>query len=211
MSDLFYMQDNRSCTGNNVTFWREGGCGYGTNLDELKVYTLADAQRQHDSRGTDIPLLKSLVDELSIMAVDCQYLPESCINDPKFQYVVQRKGHWNGNDISFIGRDGPTYDYTKALVYNSFEIDSISFDSEIYTVFSKSEIDKIARRTFQVGNIDKRAMITKPGIKLVKPKRQRETTGKTRGNCPKCGKITWDFNPHESAYCSHWCEMTHDN
>ena len=48
-------------------------------------------------------------------------------------------------------------------------------------------------------------------IRLRKPKRYRPTTGKVRGNCPKCGKITWDFNPESNSYCSVICEIEHDH
>ena len=202
MEPLFYLQDSRSLTGNNVTFWRKGGAGYGTNLDELEVYSLTSAQCHHSSRNSDIPLLKSLVDELSILAVDCQVLPDSNTNDHGGKYVVQRKGYWNGNDIRFVGHSIETYNYALAEVFSMDEVVKLFSDSESYAVYSKAAMDKVARRTFQVGNIDKRKMITKPGIKLVKPKRIRPTTGKTRGNCPECGKITWDYNPHENAYCS---------
>jgi len=202
VSELFYLQDSRSYTGTNVVFWRTGGSGYGTNLDELEVYSLEDAQHQHNRRDSDVPLLKSLVDKLSIVAVDCQVLPEVGTEDPKGQYVVQRKGYWNGNDIRFVRRYGETYNYSEAEVFTKSDAEDLFSDSESYAIFSKTSIDKIARRTFQANNIDKKTMIKQAGIKLVKPKRVRQTTGKTRGNCPECGKITWDYNPYENAYCA---------
>ena len=201
MNDQYYMQDSRSLLGTNVVFHRKNGCGYGTNLDELEVYTREEAQWQHDRRETDIPLLKSLVDELSILAVDHQVLPESGTIDPDDKYVIQVDRHWNGNDILFIGDACETYNYANAYIFS--KIDTAHFTNiENLTVFSKKSIDDIARRTFQAENIDRRKMIFKPGIKLTKPKRSRPTTGRTRGNCPDCGKITWDYNPYEVAYCS---------
>ena len=203
MNDQYYLQDSRSLTGTNVVFHRKNGCGYGTNLDELQVYTQEEAQSQHDGRATDIPLLKSLVDELSILAVDCQVLPKSGTTAPDDKYVIQVEGYWNGNDILFVGYCGNTYNYIKARVFSKNEVDDIySPAHESLVIFSKKSIDEFARRTFQAGNIDRRKMIFKPGIKLTKPKRKRPTTGKTRGNCPDCGKITWDYNPYEAAYCS---------
>lgn len=202
MSESFYLQDSRSCTGNNVMFWRTGGCGYGTNLDELEVYTLSEAQHQHSERESDVPLLKSLVDEKSILAVDCQCLPAPFTVDDNDEYVIQRTGFWNGNDILFLGRLGRSYNYKDAKVFSRGEADAFWHDRDMYSVFSKTSIDNISRRTFQACNIDKRKMITKPGIKLVKPKRARPTTGKTRGNCPECGKLTWSYNPYENGYCA---------
>ena len=206
MSELFYLRDARSNTGSNAVFWRKNGHGYGTNLDELEVYTLSEAQKRHEGRNSDVPLLKSLVDIASISAVDCQVLPDSDGIDSGGQYIVQRKGHWNGNDIRFAGRYGETYEYEKAGIYTKEETEGHFSDQESYAVFSKAALDNVARRTFQVGNIDLETMIKKPGIKLVKPKRQRATTGKTRHNCPTCGKIVWDLNPYDAPYCSRFCE-----
>ena len=201
MENLFYLQDSRSFTGSNVVFWQLGDCGYGSDLGKSQVYTQAEAQRRHDNRNSDIPLLKSLVDELSITAVDHQVLPEAETEDSSDEYVVQHEGYWNGNDIRFMGVQGETYEYNKAKVFSRNQISEAFLKVEGYTVFSKSALDKIARRTFQLQNIDKKTMIKKSGIKLVKPKKVRPTTGKTRGNCPKCGKITWDYNPYDNAYC----------
>jgi len=195
---VFYLRDSRSNTGNNVAFWNKNGSGYGTHLERLEMYDLEQAQQMHNSRNTDIPLLKSAVDVLSILAVDCQYLPEEDLTDPNDQYVVQRKGYWNGNDISFVGQQKATYNYEQAAVFSK---DTLTFDKESYTVFSKASIDKIARRTFQAHNIDMKAMSINAGIKIKKPKLSRPTTGKTRGNCPQCGRITWDYDPYENAYC----------
>lgn len=199
---LFYLQDSRSNVGTNVSFWRKGGAGYGCGLGELETYTLEEAQRQHDCRETDIPLLKELVDKLSISAVDCQVLPESEPIDNNGEYVIQIKGHWNGNDILFVGGYQRTYNYESAKIFTIEEVNRHYSDANIYHFFSKTAIDEISRRTFQEENIDKYRMIRKPGIKLKKPKRARYTTGKSRGNCPVCGRITWDYNPYENAYCT---------
>lgn len=52
-SDLYYIQDARSYVGNSVLFWRPGGAGYTTNLDEAGLYTLEEASSHRD---TDIPI-----------------------------------------------------------------------------------------------------------------------------------------------------------
>lgn len=203
--NLFYLQDGRGLTGNNVMFHQVNGAGYGTNLDRLEVLTLEQAQRSHNSRETDIPLLKSLVDELSISAVDTQVQPQELNEDKNNQYVVQKTGRWNGNDICFVAVCGSTYNYSEAAILSKEEGAYLGC-KEGYALFSKSDMDKVCRRTFQAPNIDKLRMIKRAGIKLIKAKRRRQTTGKTRGNCPTCGKITWDFNPYDSAYCDWICE-----
>jgi len=186
---LFYLQDIRTLCGSNVVFWNKGGRGYGTNLDKLETYTLEQAQRQHNSRESDVPLLKSAVDAMSIIAVDCQVLPESGSCDDQDKYVVQLKGAWNGNDILFVGFHGNTYDYNKVQSFSNEGIDMEGFDPDCFDVFSKSEIDKIARRTFQSENIDIKNMITEPGIKLIKLK-----TYKQQFRCGHCGAFQTEQN-----------------
>lgn len=118
----FYVQDSRSYVGNDVLWWALGG-GYTTNLLKAEVFTFDRAKSLHLSRNTDIPWLKSYIDDKTRPTVDMQY--------------IRRVDGLKGTDL-----------------------------------------------------------------KIIKPKKQRPTTGKTRGNCPVCGKITWDYNPHENAYCS---------
>jgi len=54
----------------------------------------------------------------------------------------------------------------------------------------------------QASNVNERKMITSAGIRKPKRRRSRATTGKTRGNCPHCGKITWGYNPYEAYSCA---------
>lgn len=205
MQNMFYLQDSRSTVGNNVVFWNIDGCGYGTNLDKLETYTLEEAQEYHNNRKSDVPLLKELVDKLSITSVDMQYLPTSTDEDPNDEYVIQHNQNYNGNDILFLAHQGETFNYMDTKVFTMGQIGEVILTLGEYTVFSKSALDKIERRTFQQSNINKRMMCKQVGIKLVKPKRVRPTTGKTRGNCPTCGRLTWDFNPYENAYCIDHC------
>ena len=202
-NSLFYLQDSRSLTGNNATFWGKSG-GYTTNISDATVYSLDEAQKMHDSRHSDIPLLKSAVDKLSIQAIDHQYLPDSnIIVDGCDAYVVQVNGSWNGNDILFIGSDDEschTYDYEHAAVFSAEQVMKYR-ENDAYSVFSKASLDKIVRRTLQSPNISRRVMAFNAGINLVPLKRNRPTSGKTRGNCPCCGKFTWDYDPHVNHYC----------
>lgn len=202
----FYLRDSRSNTGDNATFWMKGG-GYGTDLSKCDIFTLEDAQKHHNSRASDVPLLKSEVDRLSISAVDCQYLPKEVLKIGKGPYVVQRNGLWNGNDIQFLIRyDGVTFNYSDAGVF-SFDEACDLVGGGNFSSFLKSDIDAIRRRTFQARNIHTRNMITDAGISLAKKKRTRKTTGKHRHNCPGCAKFVWDFNPYDAPYCSRICEI----
>ena len=76
---MYYLQDARHCAmvGNCPSFWRPGGNGYTTNLDEAERFTFEDAMKQHRCRETDLPWLCSEVDKLRRPTVDCQYMPRS--------------------------------------------------------------------------------------------------------------------------------------
>ncbi|WP_259474713.1 hypothetical protein [Shewanella xiamenensis] len=203
MSQLFYLRDSRTNVGTSCLFWAHHGCGYTSNLDKAHVYTLEEAQRKFNSRHTDVPLCKELVDELSTVRVDCQYLPSDGEKAGCDEYVISPKGKWDGNDVYWLGVDMFSVNYKSAFVFSyrrALErIDELGIEANI---FAKAEIDAIARRTFQASNINERKMITAAGIRKPKRKRHRQTTGKTRGNCPHCGAITWGFNPYEAYTCA---------
>lgn len=198
---LFYLVSRHGGVGTNVMFHNLNGAGYGTNLNDLHVFTLEEAQKQLVHNIRSLPLLKSQVDALAIKAVDHQYLDESkCGLDIKDNYVIQITGCWNGNDIAFAVMGGKTYDYSKAAIFSIADAKAVSRANTI--IWPKSYLDSICRSTFQEDNINIRKMVTGAGIKYKKPRKPRMTSGKSRGNCPVCGQITWDFNPYENAYCN---------
>jgi hypothetical protein len=206
MSVLFYKTCRHGNCGSNVTFHNKDECGYGTNLKNLETYTLEQAQKEMNYQDGSLLLLKSEVDKFAVKHVDMQYLDVKkgapvTLSD---NCVIQINGKYNGNDIMFLGEIGNTFDLSKARQV------SLSFaneyaDSNNNTTWSKSYLESISRDTFQDYNINKRKMITAGGIRYRTP-RQSKATGKSRGNCPTCGKITWDWNPYESAPCKE-----HDN
>lgn len=197
MDKIFYITSRHGDCGSNVVFHKKNGCGYGTNLDELELFTLESAQKELDCDINSLPLLASEVNKLSIRAVDCQGLRgEPCTTDPKNEYVVQIEDHWNGNDIAFFVSGGMTFNYDEAEV---MDLNTAAFMSG--KVWPKSYLDTLCRRTFQRENIGARKMITSAGIKYKKPRKQRPTTGKVRWNCPSCGKINWQFNPYDFDGC----------
>lgn len=203
MSQLFYLRDSRSNVGSTCLFWAQDGCGYTSDLNKAHVYTLEEAQRKFNSRHTDVPLSKTLVDELAHSRVDCQYLPEDGEKDGCDEYVISPKGRWDGNDVYWLTFDFLSVNYKGAVVFSYrnalARIDEHGIDANIY---AKPDIDAIARRTFQAANINERRMITAAGIRKPKRPRTRQTTGKTRGNCPHCGCITWGLNPYENYTCA---------
>ncbi|MEL4429855.1 hypothetical protein [Shewanella mangrovisoli] len=204
MSQLFYLRDSRTNVGSTCLFWAQDGCGYTSDLDKAHAYTLEESQRQFNSRHTDVPLAARLVDELARERVDYQYLPAAGEKAGCDEYVISPKCRWDGNDVYWLTFDMFSVNYKSAVVFSyrrALErINELGIEANIY---AKAEIDAIARRTFQAANINERKMITAAGIRKPKRKRTRQTTGKTRGNCPHCGAITWGFNPYEAYTCAH--------
>ena len=73
---LFYLQDSRGYVGNDVLFWANGG-GYTTDVSKAEVFSLTDAQAQHNSRPSDIPWPKEYIDARTRPAVDMQYIKKA--------------------------------------------------------------------------------------------------------------------------------------
>lgn len=71
---LFYLQDSRSYVGNDVLWWAQNKSGYTTDLRKAHVFTKDEAQRQHNSRPSDIPWPKEYIDGKTRPAVDMQYI-----------------------------------------------------------------------------------------------------------------------------------------
>lgn len=95
---------------------------------------------------------------------------------PKEQlFYLQDSRQYVGNDILWWARNGAGY--------------------------TTSLLDGRTRPAVAMQYVDRKDALKGSGVKIIKPKRKRPTTGKTRGNCPTCGKITWDYNPYENAPC----------
>lgn len=201
----FYLRDTRTNVGNSCMFWAQDGKGYTSNLDKAHVYTLEEAQRYFNSRHTDVPLSKALVDELSTVRVDHQYLEESqgglCADGGEYVIHVKR-GDYDGNDVYWKAEKGSTVNLPDALVLTKEEAEqALRFLDDAF-IYPFLYAVSISRRTFQAANINERRMITAAGIRKLKRPRARPTTGRTRGNCPQCGKVTWGFNPYEAYTCA---------
>ncbi|WP_445772879.1 hypothetical protein [Shewanella sp.] len=206
MSQLFYLRDTRSNVGDSCMFWAQDGAGYTSDLNKAHVYTKEKAQRYFDSRDTDIPYSKDQVDQLATVRVDHQYLPDVAESSDDL-CVIHIVGDYNGNDIYWLTDAYHSVEYVDALVLpyadalkKTEHLSKYNVKADIYP---KSAIDNIARLTFQVSNVNKRKMVTGAGIKNNHPRnRNRATTGRTRGNCPDCGKVTWGFDHHVNYTCA---------
>jgi hypothetical protein len=206
MNQMFYLRDSRSNVGDTCLFWAKDGAGYVSDLNKAEVYTKEEAQRYFDSRDTDIPYSKEHVDQLATIRVDHQYLPDSEVKADDL-CVIHIVGDYNGNDVFWLTDAYHSIEYADALVVSHAEalkkVAHLAKYNVKADIYPKQAIDMIARRTFQVANINKRKMVTGAGIKNNHPrKRPRPTTWKTRGNCPNCGKVTWGGNPYEAYTCA---------
>lgn len=200
----FYLRDTRSDVGSTCMFWAVDGCGYTSDLDKAEIFNHEQAQKYADEKRHFIPLSKSVVDSVTTVRVDMQYLELS--TDFSEGMIIHRKvGDYDGNDIYFDdGNEGYTCDYRYAKVYESSEA-IVALSNQSGAILSKALLDTICRRTLQSGNVNHRKMMTSAGIKYRAPRKSRATTGKERGNCPTCGRITWG-SPYENEYCNWVCE-----
>ncbi|WP_338727881.1 hypothetical protein V8687_08705 [Shewanella baltica] len=205
MNPLFYLRDSRGNVGNTCMFWADRG-GYTSNLDLAEVFTLEEAQRQFNSRHTDVPLSKELVYEQSTVRVDHQYLGDEGEKSGCNEYVIRIGDRTDGNDVYWLTVDFSSVSYKASAIFAYqvalVRVNELKTQGIVATIYAKTDIDAIARRTFQAANINERSMITAAGIRKPKRPRTRQTTGKTRGNCPHCGCITWGLNPYEAYSCA---------
>ncbi|MBF4377091.1 hypothetical protein, partial [Vibrio anguillarum] len=147
--------------------------------------------------GYEFPLSADHVEELAQWRVDHQYIEKTYpeFTDPNDEYVAYQKGKYDGNDLGFAdGNDNFNFDYKKAFNYSWFDAEYFIKDAISNIVFvPRYHADEIARRTFQMKNINRIKMITKAGIVGLRKKKKRKTTGKSRFNCIICGKLVWEF------------------
>tara|TARA_R110002096_G_scaffold393550_1_gene588575 strand:- start:38 stop:667 length:630 start_codon:yes stop_codon:yes gene_type:complete len=200
MEKLFYKTCRHGNCGSNVTFHNKDERGYGTDLKGLQTYTLEQAQKEMNYQDGSLLLLKSEVDKFSVKHVDMQHLDQltGAPLNMDDECVMVINGGYDGNDIQFNSEDGVTFDLSKAKVV-PLQL-ALAYSNQYKSIWLKSYLESISRDTFQVSNINKRKMITGGGIKY-RTKRRSTATGKARGNCPTCGKLSWGWDPHENAFC----------
>lgn len=209
MKNRFYLRSPHGNTGSNMVFHAKDGKGYTTDLDKAHVYTLEEAQAEYNyARDGEHPVSADHVDDLAIHKVDHQYLPiESVFAGWAKEFVCFEKGVYDGNDVYWIGELGKSTDYSNAHVYTQNE--AIQIDDQKFIVLPKVMASVQTRRTFDASLFNPRTMIT--GAGLQKPehlkKRSRHVSNPmTRFNCPCCGKINWQHDPHTFHGCKHCYE-----
>lgn len=208
MTDRFYLACLRETVGNNMSFHCWNGQGYSSNIDTAHVYNLEEAQRKWDlGREIDLPVSADAIDAATIWHVDHQVIPcESVTDDNCNAWVAFIKGQWNGNDVYWLSNLLPTDDFSKARVFSQPDT---SEGNLVWMPFATADAKK--RRTFSITLLDRRRMIQGAGLRmpewLKKQNRRKGSSGKTRWNCPHCGKISWQFNPYDFDGCRDYlCE-----
>lgn len=202
MRDRFYMACLRETVGTNMSFHCHNGGGYSTNLDRAHVYTLEEAQRGWDcGREIELPVSADYLDAAAMWHVDHQYIPgENTTASDCVEYVAFVKSRWNGNDVFWLSDLMPTDDFSKA---RKFPKPAPSEDGLVWMPFSLADSQK--RRTFNINLLNRRAMVQGAGLRmpdwLKRQQRRKGSSGKTRWNCPRCGKISWQHNPYDFDGC----------
>ncbi|MCG6228093.1 hypothetical protein ACGRPS_11295 [Vibrio furnissii] len=216
MKNAFYKTNG--FVGSSVMFWAIDGLGYTSNIDLAELYTREQVQRDVDNNWLrdkdEYPLCAEAVNSLSQWRVDCQYVKKTYpeFTDPNDEYVLVKKGLWDGNDIAFLTGSEWDFDYSKAKSFSAFDVEAyIERDHPTLTIVPRYHTNEIARRTFQKQSVNRRKMISGAGIIGLQQKKQRKTTGKTRFNCLICGKLVWEYaHPDDEVICSSAsCEIEH--
>lgn len=203
MNNRFYMICTRDTVGSNASFHCKDGKGYATDIDKAHVYTLEEAQRAWEhGRCIDQPVCTESVLSLAEYHVDCQYIPNETVIESKCNYYVGYvKGDWDGNDVYWLNNRG--YPSTNFSIAKRFTTPDLTMDNIVWLPFDIADAQK--RRTFRLANFSARSMVQSKGLRvpewLKKQRRRKGSSGKTRWNCPCCGKISWQHNPYDYDGC----------
>ncbi len=204
MKDRFYFACMRDNVGSNVSFHCKDGKGYSTGISRAHVYTREEAQQAWDrGREFEVPLSADHVDAVAVLHVDHQYVSSEPEISPECdEYVAFKSGVFDGNNLLFAYRFGFTHDYRDVSVFNRLEAQG-GMNSLVF--IPKAEADRAVRPTLPLRRVNRRTMTQGAGLK--QPKRiarekRRVDSGKTRWNCPVCGKISWQYNPYDFDGCN---------
>jgi len=213
MKDRFYLACFRDNVGSNVGWHCKDGKGYSTDVSKAHVYTRAQAQKEWTlAREYDQPISADHVDELTIWKVDSQYIStETKIIEGVNEYVAYVKGRWNGNDVYWLntGIFTTSLNFETASIFSRDKLQYLLSHPEFkskYVVIPYQDAEKAERPTFDMGKFDRKEMAINAGLEMperFKKKRRRVTTGKTRFNCPSCGRMNWQQNPHDFVGCQY--------
>lgn len=200
-SPAFYLQDSRSCTGDNMMWWAAGGRGYTSSVEKAQAYTLDQAMRQFEMRGFDLPWPVDYIDGLKRPAVDAQYLSKedaTAFNDVLFYVNLTNKR--NGNDAMWVAATGQSTDLGKAKLFSREEAEKACALHEFGYAWPKSYVDGLVRQVMSIERVSRTAASKSCGVQL--PKRVFEKHERERLRCCGCNR----FMSHQSFWhgpCAH--------
>lgn len=184
----FYLQDARSCTGNDMMWWAQDGNGYTSNIDKAHVYSLEDAMRQFEMRGFDMPWPKGYIDGLTHPAVDLQYLKQedvSAVQDELF--YVNLTNQMVGNDAMWIATCGRSSNLSDAKLFTRAQAEEACKVHLFGFAWPKSYIDGKARMVMNVERADRKDASKACGQDL--PKRVFDKSVRERLRCAGCSRF----------------------
>ncbi|MBA1184530.1 hypothetical protein G7000_05555 [Pseudomonas stutzeri] len=189
MNDIFFLQDSRSNVGSRALFWRLGG-GYTSNLDEAEQFTRDKAVKQYECRETDLPWPVAYIRANAQVGVDFQYLDlpnEQALRAAREgdRIYVAYKGHWDGNCLIWMGKDGRTSNLADATTWSLPH--ASGFIRRGYTPWPKRYIDEHSRPVAIAASLNHKRALREVGLKLPKIKRQRIRRHVT--HCHGCGRF----------------------
>lgn len=211
MSNRFYLACFRDNVGSNVSFQCKDFKGYATDLSKAHECTLEQAQKFYSTaREFDQPICADSVDALSVWKVDHQNLPlESNFESVDGVYVAYVRGSWDGNDVYWLNHHACSVSTDFMTASKLTKVEAMRLAKK-YVVLPHEYVTLHKRRTFAFNLFDFKAMVKNAGLK--KPEhlknKRKQSTGKTRFNCPNCGKIHWQHDPHTFQGCNDtYCDL----
>lgn len=189
MADLFYLQDSRSNVGSRAMFWRKGG-GYTSNLDEAEQFPCERAVGQFESRESDLPWPMEYVRARAEVGVDSQYLTRSAaeaFRDEDGRVYVAHAREWDGNDLIWRGREGPTANLEDAI--HPGAADAAGYVAQGFELWPCGYIAERSRPVVRAVLLNHKQALRSVGLKLPKPKRPHHRSYSNRLNCDGCGRF----------------------
>lgn len=183
MSDqLFFLQDSRGLTGDNMMLWAIAG-SYTSDLSKAQPFTKAQAVAQNQCRETDIPWPADYLLSRFYTAVDMQYLRHVDRNSHDVAFYQQVPGQFVGNDLVWVSGIGRcSTDLREATVFSSLAAGKVMWPAE--------EIQKIARPAVRAADVSLKDALDGTWIVLQKPRKIRTEVF----NCHQCGRFISEDN-----------------
>lgn len=196
MSDEFYLRDSRSNVGSNLLFWAIGG-SYTSDLSMAEVFTKDGAERQHNSRNSDVPMRKDLTDTFAREVVDMQLLRKD-VAMPEIgdSFYVQVVGRYDGNDVFWVCKNGgASTRLSEAAIYDGQTLLESMMRNENLRGWPTGFIEAKARKAVSMEDIDIARILRAGGIRIAKPKR----IPKYVARCGHCGRFLSEMQRYDDC------------